>query len=484
MNVNRSTSDGDYFIVDGSCSKDKRLLGSLKFLNLSFCRQIRSVGGFFEIPALERLILANCDSLIEIFNPDMDLFEKRKANSIGISSQASSLALRETIGRRLESSLFLLPSSLLSLSLKSCKLSNSSFPMDFNCLSNLKTLHLDDNPIVSMPGCVRSLCKLEMLSMKNCNFLETVKHPPRTLRQLTLVMSNPRNQLQKLEFVPEMSPLILKVNMFSYTSSTLGGIEGILNVQPMSRVKEEVLCRLGWNNLEFIKNQKQKTWEMIRDKETSQIQMFYEFGIFSTFYGGEEIPNWISDRRVGSSISLTVPSSPNNLKGLNLCCVLDNSVKSLPLIIISNKTKNHMWLYSHNYIEEVNATEECLTYLSHWMFGKNEMEDGDQITITISTFEKYVIDDDFSMIREFRVSFVYDDEDGKKKIKDEEEDALGYYKSWNHIIGGDLSPFQTTTGEYLLAMTRFMFYSGTEVYQYYLPYVANGARLKGKFKWL
>ncbi|KAI3697195.1 hypothetical protein L6452_30034 [Arctium lappa] len=39
----------------------------------------------------------------------------------------------------------------------------------------------------------------------------------------------------------------------------------------------------------------------------------------------------------------------------------------------------------------------------------------------------------------------------------EEEDPLGYYKSWNHIIGGDLFAFQTITtpGEYFLSRRHF-----------------------------
>ncbi|GKE75822.1 hypothetical protein Tco_1537863, partial [Tanacetum coccineum] len=73
------------------------------------------------------------------------------------------------------------------------------------------------------------------------------------------------------------------------------------------------------------------------------------------------------------------------------------------------------------------------------MFGENEMEDGDQLTISITHEMTY------SRIRECGVSFVYDDGKNEK-----EEDPLSYYKSWNHIIGGDLSPFQLTTQEYNL----------------------------------
>ncbi|CAI9269647.1 unnamed protein product [Lactuca saligna] len=52
--------------LDGYCLKDKRVLGSLKILNLSFCEQLVSLGGFDEIPTLERLIVTNCIGLREV----------------------------------------------------------------------------------------------------------------------------------------------------------------------------------------------------------------------------------------------------------------------------------------------------------------------------------------------------------------------------------------------------------------------------------
>ncbi|CAH1440559.1 unnamed protein product [Lactuca virosa] len=64
---------------------------------------------------------------------------------------------------------------------------------------------------------------------------------------------------------------------------------------------------------------KDKSYE---EPEESEIQMYYEFGIFSTIYGGQEMPNWITDRSAGPSISFTIPSSLNRFRGLNFCCVL------------------------------------------------------------------------------------------------------------------------------------------------------------------
>ncbi|CAH1440561.1 unnamed protein product [Lactuca virosa] len=63
-----------------------------------------------------------------------------------------------------------------------------------------------------------------------------------------------------------------------------------------------------------------------RESEESEIQMYYEFGIFSTIYEGKEMPNWITDRSMGRSISFTIPSSPNNLTGLNFCAHFKDKV--------------------------------------------------------------------------------------------------------------------------------------------------------------
>ncbi|KAI3510917.1 hypothetical protein L1887_18056 [Cichorium endivia] len=52
--------------LDGCCVKHKMFLGSLKILNLSFCEQLVSLGGFDELPALERLIVTNCIGLCEV----------------------------------------------------------------------------------------------------------------------------------------------------------------------------------------------------------------------------------------------------------------------------------------------------------------------------------------------------------------------------------------------------------------------------------
>ncbi|KAL7615525.1 hypothetical protein Lser_V15G03519 [Lactuca serriola] len=513
--------------LDGSCLKEKRLLGSLKILNLSFCKQLYSLGGFDQLPALERLIVRNCISLVAVCesiehcvdlvfidlsyckkleklprnigmlknvktmlldgcslgesgiqNRGMDSLELCKAKNNDINTRTSSSAFVGAIPSDLKLFTVYLPRSLVSLSLANSNLFTKSFPKDLRCLSMLKELYLDGNPIISMPSCVRTLPRLEILSMENCIKLKSVEHPPRTLRRLLFSVDG--RLASKVVFDPEMSSLELSPRQPLLIYAGLPyEIEGIVKIQPMVRVEEKILRKLGWSNLDFLNERHFGT----NSWESGTQMMFYEFGIFSTMYEAEEIPSWFRHRSVGPSISFTIPSSsssPNNLlTGLNFCFSVDRfkppdylSVDYLPvpyayfpytpMITITNITKNRMWIHER-YFDRGMLSRDCWVVLSHWMFGMNEMEGGDHITITVTPPR-------YERVKECGVSLVYED-DGEKK--DEEEDALGYYKSWNHIIGGDLSPFQTTTGEYILYKNRF-FFPYLTLFPYHHKFIPEG----------
>ncbi|KAL7618332.1 hypothetical protein Lser_V15G03488 [Lactuca serriola] len=516
--------------LDGSCLKDKMLLGSLKILNLSFCKQLRSLGDFDQLPALERLIVRNCISLCEVCETieqcvelvlidfsyckkleklpriigmlkmvktvlldgcslgesqpedrDMDSLQMCKANkSIGINTTTSSSAFVGAIPNALKFSASFL---LVRMSLANNNLSTESFPMDFSCLSMLEELYLDSNPIKALPSCVRTLPRLEILSMRNCHKLKSVEYPPRTLTDL-LLYNVDKPFLEKIVFDPEMSPLNLVISSRGPVPGSYE-IEGILKIQPMVGVEEKILCSLGWTNLDFFKKRHMGT-----DSWGYKIQrMFYEFGIFSTEYEAEEMPSWFRHRSLGSSISFTIPSSsPKNLRGLNFSSLhtshlpddeilrflflvktfprLGDEFPSSPMITITNVTKNRMWIYER-YKDKFSVYENyCWVMLSHWIFGMNEMTAGDHITISVTAPQH-------ELIKECGVSLVYDDGENR----DEEEDALSYYRSWNHIIGGDLSPFQTTTGEYILCHLHFRV-PGIKLHPYHRKFVMDGPRFQ------
>nr|KAJ0224706.1 hypothetical protein LSAT_V11C100036870 [Lactuca sativa] len=265
----------------------KKLLGSLKILNLSFCKKLHSVGDFDQLLALERLILRHCIGLVDVWesigqcvelvlidlsyckkleklpenigmlkkvktvlldgcnlgesrikNMDMDSLELSAVNNIGTNR-----AFVGAIPHDLKLFAMSLPRSLVTLSLPNNKLSHESFPTDFSNLYMLKGLYLDENPINYMPSCVRTLPRLEILSMQYCNKLKSAEYPPCTVRELFINPSDV-HYVEKVVFDSEMSPLQLSMYRIDYTSWVHYApwsyeIEGVVKIQPMVTVKEK-----------------------------------------------------------------------------------------------------------------------------------------------------------------------------------------------------------------------------------------------------
>ncbi|KAD5802465.1 hypothetical protein E3N88_13825 [Mikania micrantha] len=268
----------------GSSSKHKRLLGSLKILDLSFCDQLHNVGGFFLLLALERLILRNCTGLIEVCELIMQcdelvhidlsycyklkklpksLANLKKVKTVlldGCNSCESQIVMRNTkaIPNDLKFFMISLPSSMRILSLTNNKLSNESFPMDLSCLAMLEELCLANNPIVSMPNCVRTLPRLEKLYMDECYNVISIEHPPCSLRELSIYSKGEYNpSIRKIKFDPKMAPLSLR-GIYQLLSSF--EIEGMVKIQGMASFEEKVLHGLSWTNLEFTKEMAFKTF--------------------------------------------------------------------------------------------------------------------------------------------------------------------------------------------------------------------------------
>nr|GEZ42536.1 putative Toll/interleukin-1 receptor (TIR) domain-containing protein [Tanacetum cinerariifolium] len=208
--------------------KEPKLLRSLKFLNLKSCFELVSVGPFSGLPALENLILERCTSLVEV-------------NKL---YPASSSAIVKAIPRTLETFQIFLPHSLVSLSLRNNNLYGESFPNDFSSLAMLKYLHLDDNPIESLPDYVRSLSRMEDISFARCRRLKTVLGAPSKIKYLLITDCF---SLEKVTFHQEMSALPC---ITYFRGECLTEIEGKFKLED---INEEILCSLGWMNIEYLR---------------------------------------------------------------------------------------------------------------------------------------------------------------------------------------------------------------------------------------
>lgn len=265
----------------------QQLLRSLKILNISYSKFVK-VGGFSELPSLERLTLAGCASLVEVCESigqcdklvfldmsgcpklkkvprsisklknikallmggcicvnkstvveNMELREIQVLHSVSSKSNASPYSLTKSP----KPYLLLLPTSLVSLSLVDNNLVSESFPMGLSSLSMLNELFLDGNPIDYMPDFVRSLSRLELLSFNYCFMLKSILCPPSTIRRLDL--ENCRT-LETIVFHPEM----LRLSLLNYLhAESLKEIEGTIKFHDLALVDEKILCSLGWISL-------------------------------------------------------------------------------------------------------------------------------------------------------------------------------------------------------------------------------------------
>lgn len=123
----------------------------------------------------------------------------------------------------------------------------------------------------------------------------------------------------------------------------------------------------------------------------------YEYGIFSTFLLGNEIPGNFSHKSSdgSSSICFTVPSLPNlRIRGLNFFVVYANSENGPPSVFddhlptalitkVRNKSKGRTWIYGPRSYGIPGAGEDMI-WLSHWSFLENQFKGGDQVDVSVS----------------------------------------------------------------------------------------------------
>ncbi|KAM7470218.1 hypothetical protein LguiA_008401 [Lonicera macranthoides] len=442
-----------------------KFLGSLKILNLSYSKRLVKTPNFLGVPNLERLILKGCVRLIEIcesieFLEELDLLDLtdcknlRKlprnmyklgslealiisgcsalfAGGLGIGATSTTIGQGRwwctslllpwvpQLGRGSEILWASLPHSLSNLSLAWCNLSDDSLPSAFSNLSGLKYLDLSYNSFCSLPDCIKSLSSLHWLSLHHCRSLNSILGLPSNLRSLNLEWCD---SLRKITF--QSTPYQLE-ETYCFDCDRLVEVDGILKREPVGEVDGRII----------------KNWG-IDIKSIEKLKGSYEFGIFSTFIPGGEIPSCFSERKKGSSMPFTVSLVPKfRVQHLIICSVYvfsGRGVTRYPFAIkINNRTKDLSWVYCPMYYGCPGEDEE-MTWLSQWNF-RNKVEGGDKIVVSVFLSEMFEV-------KECGIKIVYKEE-GDGVVSDDNYNKTFH---WNEVVGRDLSRLELSTRAYFL----------------------------------
>ncbi|ONI22400.1 hypothetical protein PRUPE_2G126800, partial [Prunus persica] len=357
-------------------------LERLIYLNMKDCKKIRMLPkNICMLKSLETFIICGCSNLnefpIEMLR-NMDSLKVLETDGIPIS---------ELWLERSSSILGSLPCSLVELSLWGCNLSDDAFPTDFSNLSSLQRLNLGNNPICS-------LARVDKLSFSMCTSLKSLLGLPKLNGldiQGCISLEKMTHQSFHFESMTHQS--------FCLESMTLGGNYNLVEwqyqykLQPIGRVDVEMINLLGLCSLleSMAPIRMHRPSHISAKHDWRPVQGLYEDGIFSTFFGGNEVPGQFSHKSRGSSISFAVPLLDNHgIKGLNVFAVYECFGSDFPyyewlmgvMIRVRNKSKGLKWDYSSTHYGIPDEGEDMI-WLSHWKFKDEHLESGDQVVVSV-----------------------------------------------------------------------------------------------------
>ncbi|XP_068343313.1 disease resistance protein RUN1-like [Pyrus communis] len=459
--------------------KGTKFLPSLKILDVSHSHGLSQTMDFSYCPNLEELILVDCESLLDVHEsignlerlvylnmedcknlrmlPNMCMLKLETLNLSGCSNldemmkKMESVKVLETDGilsvlrPGTSSSIFTyLPCSLVTLNLSRCNLSDDAFPTDLSNLSLLQYLYLDDNPISSLPVFIKGLRRLNDLSLSRCKRLESVVG----LRKIEYIDADDCISLKTITYQAN------ELRALTYSGENHNGNYNVIELKyyHIGRVDAEMMKLFSLHNLEMRKRCGLQNFE--HDASIwSPVQGLHQYGIYSTFLTGNEVPGRFSYKSTKSSISFIVPFlASHKILGLNIFatyaseeswsfCTCPNPIMSIE---VSNKSKGLKWLYGPPFFvgpTQLHSRGEDVTWLSHWKMDNQTiiLECGDEVVVSVMT----TVRDEFIRVKEFGVELVQEHQDKMSTQHNTTPDPNDPF-----VIGGDLSPLENVSGQY------------------------------------
>nr|XP_016469562.1 PREDICTED: disease resistance protein TAO1-like [Nicotiana tabacum] len=404
------------------------VLDRLVYLNLRDCKNLRKLpGSFCKLKSLEKFTISGCSRLVTsaIELGKLESLKTLQANGMNFGQLApvggnekSWRSLWQTWSSNLRRSpdsnhfsFSSLSSSLVSLSFAKCNLTDDALSFGLCNLPSLCFLNLSENLIYNLPQSIKNLCLLQDLWLDGCPSLQSLPELPPSLVTLKAVRCS---SLETVTNLPNlMSTLFLDVS----ESENLSEISGLFKLKPIDYFEVEILNALRLLKLD---NRQDTVVEILsrftNTKRTYSVQQgLYEFGIFSTYFPGNEVPSWFSNKSEERLLTLNVDSLPNiEITVLHICVVYERSSPRKYryfgdnkfggghtfYIKVQNITKGLKWIYAPSFIG-IPGENNRLTLLCHWEFGKY-LQTGDQINVSLPCWSKT-----FKM-KELGVALAYD----------------------------------------------------------------------------
>ncbi|KAB2634099.1 TMV resistance protein N-like [Pyrus ussuriensis x Pyrus communis] len=407
-------------------------LERLVYLNMRDCKNLRMLPkNMCMLKSLETLILSGCSNLDEFpveMMKEMESLEVLATDGIPLRLERSSTILSS------------FPCSLVKLSLRGCNLSDDVFPTDLSNLSYLRSLNLQENPICSMPVFIKGLRRLDRLSFWDCTRLESLVGLPKVHQYMSIEGCI---SLRKIKYLHHEQR---SERCYVASNHNLVEWEHRYKIEPIDRVDVEIIKLLGLCNLESMPAVGMHNPHAATGQKEVPVQGLYQYGIFSTFFAGNEVPGRFNYKSTKSSISFIVPLllASHRIRGLNIFATyakagnyIDASplFHPIPILLtkVSNKSKDLKWIYRPEFYG-IPGEGEDMIWLSHWkMENETILQCGDQVVVSV------VAKPDKLIIKEFGVELV---QEHQNNIMISAQHNTKSDPNYPFVIGGDLSMWE------------------------------------------
>ncbi|XP_019230927.1 PREDICTED: disease resistance protein RML1A-like isoform X2 [Nicotiana attenuata] len=436
-------------------------LHKLLVLNLKGCKSLRKLPRKIrEIKSLEELTLCGCSKLefsttmrnqnflqalpLNVTNRDQ-LASKGEKPICSDSPPAKSVysifwSWMSPWPKSARSMSELFQITLQSLDISHCNLTDTVIPYDLSVLSSLKYLNLRGNSISTLPESLKSLTMLQSLQLADCTKLQWIPKLP-----LSLQLLNARNCIS-LNRVTNLPNFMRSLDLHLENCGNLVEVQGVFKLDPIEDI-DDIVDLSCLDNLEVRAVDVELCNYLTSTKSKGPVQGLYEFGIHSIFIPGGKVPTKFNNISSGSSLAFSVPQLPNvKIQGLEICIAYaecyDECFNVRHFIKVRNKTKGIKWIYGPT-VYGIAAPGNPMLWLSRWKFG-DQLQRGDQVVISLSMS---------CLVREFGAHLVCSEQRQEDTLSENaKEGCRRPCYPLEHAIGGDLSPYELSSGVYHLSI--------------------------------